>query len=222
MQLFTLQAVLATSLLTSMASAKTIRIDVGQTGLSFTPDSVTAAKGDVLEYHFHAPLPHSVTMGDFSTPCNPAKTGGFYSGVVQTASGENTNVFSVTVNSTDPIFFYCTVPGHCPAGMSGVVNPSSAQTLATYQKNSQSANVVAPPAAFGGTLGPASASTSSTSTSAGATASPSPTNGGGGGAYGGFGGGSTGGNSGSAAVGVSFVHFVGVLGAMVGVAVLMA
>ncbi|KAJ2967809.1 hypothetical protein NQ176_g9489 [Zarea fungicola] len=69
------------------ATAKTIRVDVGQTGLSFTPDTITASIGDTLEYHFH-PLNHSVVMGDFANPCQPAKTGGFFSGFMPVSSGE--------------------------------------------------------------------------------------------------------------------------------------
>ena len=90
-----MKAITATTLLTllSTATAATIRIDVGKSGLSFSPDSVTAKTGDVLEYHFHGPLPHSVAMGDLSSPCNPAKTGGFYSGMMNTdGSGENVSI----------------------------------------------------------------------------------------------------------------------------------
>jgi len=77
--------------LLSTASAATIRIDAGKDGkIVFSPDSVTANKGDVLEYHFYGPIPHSVAVGDFSTPCNPAKEGGFFSGMVRTnGTGEN-------------------------------------------------------------------------------------------------------------------------------------
>lgn len=32
-------------------------------------------------------------------------------------------LFLVTVNSTDPIYFYCGQIGHCQAGMVGVINP---------------------------------------------------------------------------------------------------
>jgi hypothetical protein len=33
------------------------------------------------------------------------------------------NVFTVMVNSTDPIWFYCGQVGHCQGGMVGVINP---------------------------------------------------------------------------------------------------
>ena len=41
-------------------------------------------------------------------------------------------IVDVTVNSTvDPIVFYCGVPGHCPKGMFGFVNPPNAAGAVT-------------------------------------------------------------------------------------------
>ena len=82
------------------ATAATVRIDVGENGLAFTPNNVTAAMGDMLEFHFH-PINHSVVMGDFSNPCQPATTGGFFSGFMPTSSGEN-----VSLISSRPLDFY--------------------------------------------------------------------------------------------------------------------
>lgn len=73
--------------LAAHAGAETIRIDVGENGLAFTPDTVTAKVGDVLSFNFH-PINHSVVMGDFENPCAPAKTGGFFSGFMPVSSGE--------------------------------------------------------------------------------------------------------------------------------------
>lgn len=104
--------------------------------------------------------------------------------------------FQIEINSTDPIFFYCaqTILEHCKNGMSGVINPSSAQTLTAYRNSAKSVTTATHPAdVFGGKV------VSSGSTSA--SPSPSPTKasggGGGGGAYGG--GGSSGSGSGGAA-----------------------
>ncbi|KAM7189801.1 Cupredoxin, partial [Rhypophila sp. PSN 637] len=219
-----MKAITLLSLL-STASATTIKIDVGKSGLTFSPDSVTAKTGDVLEYHFHGPVPHSVAQSDFSSPCNPSKTGGFYSGTIRTdGNGENSDVFRVTVNSTSPIFFYCAIPGHCESGMAGVVNPSSSgsETLDAYKNAAQSANTVAPANVFGGVLGPAddqgSSTTTTTVSGTGTSSTMSPT--GGNSASGGAGGGSYGGNgnSGSAALGASVFA---VVGGMFGVAALL-
>ena len=86
--MFSLPSLLAVTALAIQANAATHRIDVGMDGFTFTPDSLTAAKGDELEFHYH-PLNHSVVMGDFSNPCKPATSGGFFSGFMPTSSGEN-------------------------------------------------------------------------------------------------------------------------------------
>lgn len=77
--------VAALSLLASQASAKTVRIEVGSSGASFSPNSVTASVGDILEYHF-AGGKHSVVRGDFSKGCSPTSNGGFYSGFQKSVS----------------------------------------------------------------------------------------------------------------------------------------
>jgi len=170
----------------ALSSAATIQIAVGKDGLVFTPNSVTAAKGDIIEYQFFPPT-HSVNMADFNNPCMPAASGGFGSGAFTTSNGMNSNVFQVTVNSTDPIFFYCGFPTHCETGMVGAINPSTDQTLDAFQsKASGVANSVAASKAFGGQIVPAAAA-AAPSTTAGAT-SPAPTapgNSGSGGPYGG-------------------------------------
>ncbi|KAH8882932.1 Cupredoxin, partial [Thozetella sp. PMI_491] len=140
--------------LAACASAAMIRIDVGQSGLTFTPSTVNASTGDILDFHFHA-INHSVVQGDFNNPCKPIQTGGFFSGFMPTSSGENANTFQVQVNSTDPIFFYCAqnTLTHCKSGMSGAVNPTSGQTLAAYQDKAKSADTaVSPASVFGGTI----------------------------------------------------------------------
>ncbi|KAG8415358.1 hypothetical protein J3459_011428 [Metarhizium acridum] len=159
--LFTAVKVAAFSALAAQASAKTIRIDVGKDGLAFSPDSVTAAKGDILEYHFYKQ--HSVAMGDFANGCTPAAQGGFFSGVMKTSgNGENKEVFQVTVNGTDPMAFYCTVASHCQNGMVGVVNPSSTDSLDEYKSTAKSASANrAPPAMFGGKVVESSATSPS-------------------------------------------------------------
>ncbi|UKZ46541.1 hypothetical protein TrVGV298_000746 [Trichoderma virens] len=128
---------LAVATLSAVASAKTIRIDVGESGLSFTPNDIEAAVGDILEFHYH-PKNHSVVAADFATPCKPKAEGGFYSGFFPTASGENLlqeNVFQVEVNNTTPIWFYCsqTTGNHCGAGMVGAVNANANKTLEEFK-----------------------------------------------------------------------------------------
>ncbi|QPH17735.1 hypothetical protein C2857_002623 [Epichloe festucae Fl1] len=149
---FTDLTITALSLLAAQASARTIRIAVGRDGLAFSPSSVTAEEGDVLEYHFYKQ--HSVAMGDFSSGCTPALQGGFFSGVMKTSgNGPNKNVFRVTVNSTEPMAMYCTVASHCQKGMVGVVNPTSTDSLDRYKTAARAAQAnEAPDGMFGGEM----------------------------------------------------------------------
>ncbi|KAJ4188947.1 hypothetical protein NW755_006448 [Fusarium falciforme] len=160
---FTNLSVALFALLAVGASAATHRVEVGKGGLKYTPDTISAAKGDIIEFHFDSM--HTVVAGDFDKPCTPATSGGFYSGDLP-ASGNS--FFSITVNNTDPIFFYCVIEGHCQAGMAGVINQGS-DTLKEYQ--SAAANTdksTSPKAAFGGTVSSKSIteSTSTTTTTA--------------------------------------------------------
>lgn len=91
--------------------------------------------------------------------------------------------FVTTVNSTDPIWYYCSLPGHCQAGMVGVVNPPAGQTVRDYANAAQSVMRVSAPAEIQGgmltTISPSSAagtssSSVSTMTSSSATMSGSP------------------------------------------------
>jgi len=54
----------------------------------FEPNSTAAAVGDVLEFHF-MPHNHSVVMGEFGQACQPAATGGFYTGFKVVNEGED-------------------------------------------------------------------------------------------------------------------------------------
>lgn len=120
-----------------LSLAKNISISVGQNGLVFNPEVVTADSGDLLQFHYY-PKNHSVTQGSFSSPCRPL-TGGVYSGFMpETAEGVGlrlsradtlrtlismqTTIFQVAVNNTAPIYFYCSQVTHCQSGMAMVVN----------------------------------------------------------------------------------------------------
>jgi plastocyanin len=119
------------------ASSNVHAVTVGSGGgLVFSPDTITAAKGDIVEFHFN-PLNHSVVEGDFATPCKP-KSGGFFSGFVPLSTGTSPNVFAVTINDTQPIFFYCaqTAFTHCQSGMVGVINPGYvSQSMQCFTKS---------------------------------------------------------------------------------------
>ncbi|KAJ5715281.1 uncharacterized protein N7483_012462 [Penicillium malachiteum] len=97
------------------------KIDVGEDGFSFDPASLSASVGDTVEFHFY-PQNHSVAQASFDDPCHPLNSSGFFSGFVPT-SEESKTVFTLTINNTDPIWYYCGQEGHCQAGMVGVINP---------------------------------------------------------------------------------------------------
>lgn len=99
--------------LSAIASAATHQVQVGP-GLSYSPDSLTASDGDVVQFTFGSG--HDVVSGSLDSPCQPS--GGVYSGMPNDG-----DVFSVTVNGTDPVWIYCSVPHHCQAGMAMVINP---------------------------------------------------------------------------------------------------
>jgi len=106
---------------TTAASTSVHTVAVGNGNLAYSPNSITATVGDTIEFHFFAPL-HSVAQSDFASPCTPANGTAFFSGDISTSSGQNANVFTLVINDTNPIWFYCVIPTHCQAGMAGVIN----------------------------------------------------------------------------------------------------
>jgi plastocyanin len=101
---------------TSTGSSATHTVQVGADGFVFTPDSVVAAVGEIVEFHYTGSNLHDVVQGPFSSPCSDLSTG-IYSGYVSTS-----DVFQVTINSTSPMWLYCSTLGHCQGGMVMVVN----------------------------------------------------------------------------------------------------
>jgi plastocyanin len=109
------------SSLVASAYAASHSIDVGEDGLVFSPNSTTAAVGDTVTFHYY-PRAHGVARSSYSSPC-AAIDNGFNSGFVKVASGESPTTFTITINNTDPIWYYCPQGDHCQAGMVGVINP---------------------------------------------------------------------------------------------------
>jgi len=163
---------------TASSSGSVHTVTVGNGGFAFSPNSIVAAVGDTIEYHFYPPE-HSVAQSTFDAPCVPSGPTAFFSGPFSQSSGQNTNVFTLTINDTNPIWFYCAVPTHCESGMFGVINPPTGNdTLTAYQANAAKATSQAPATVQGGVIGPAKAatqSTSSTGSSTSSAASTSPT-----------------------------------------------
>ncbi|KAL0944806.1 extracellular serine-rich protein [Colletotrichum truncatum] len=154
-------------------------VKVGDGGLTFEPSEIKAAVGEVVEFHFY-PRAHSVAQSTFDKPCEPLVNGtttGFFSGPVAVSSGVGAEVFSVTVQDTNPKWFYCATGQHCQGGMVGVINaPANGQrTIKAYAEAAAKAQQnVAPASTGGGTLGPAATgSPSSSAPSSSSTSQPS-------------------------------------------------
>lgn len=103
----------------ALAVAATIDIQVSSSSnaLTYSPNSVTANQGDMVVFSWQA-ADHTVVQGQgVSAPCQP-QVNGFYSGFQGPAT-----TFTIEVNNTEPIWFYCARPTDCQLGMVGVINP---------------------------------------------------------------------------------------------------
>ena len=125
-------------------------ITVGKGSNSFVPNNVVAAVGDVISFSFY-PLNHSVVKAQYGYPCVPYEDlgpnregwfSGFHPVPVVTANVSFSETygaispclinyvqlpsFNVTINDTEPLFYYCSAPGSCiDYGMVGAVNAVS-------------------------------------------------------------------------------------------------
>ncbi|KAL1873584.1 hypothetical protein Daus18300_003951 [Diaporthe australafricana] len=117
----------------SAAPNKIIPVLVGGTALTFTPNSVTANPGDVLQFQFAA-RNHTVTQSQPASPCQPIEAAaggpgvvgvvGVNSGFIPFDGGASGMVgtFNVPVMNSNPMFLYCAQAMHCQQGMVMTVN----------------------------------------------------------------------------------------------------
>jgi len=155
-------------------SGKTVHVvEVGNGALTFVPNSISAAVGDIVEFHFY-PASHSVAQSSFAAPCTPLNSSAFFSGPVPSTSGVAAKTFQLTVNSTAPIWFYCATLKHCESGMGGVINQAATggKTIDAYIAAAKNVSAtVVPTNIQGGNLAAAlvdsGSSSSSTSTPSG-------------------------------------------------------
>ncbi|KAB2579126.1 putative extracellular serine-rich protein [Lasiodiplodia theobromae] len=171
---FSTYTLLAPTVLISLSQAKNIDIIVGKSGLTFEPNSTTADEGDTLTFKFW-PKAHSVVQGAFDSPCTPIDTG-FNSDFVPVESGAANRTFVVTVNNTNPIWYYCSQGKHCQNGMVGVINPPSnnrSRTLAAYSSAAADVSEAETPDSVRGGVFESSSSSSSSGSSSSSTPSGS-------------------------------------------------
>jgi plastocyanin len=152
---------------TSTGSSPVI-VKVGKDGLTFTPNSITAAVGTKIQFNFY-PQNHSVVQSSFAAPCVPL-AGGAFSGFMPVTSGLGPSSFTMTVANTKPIWLYCSQAKHCETGMSMVINQAAtgANTLVAYQAAAKAvAKSGSPAAVAGGVVGPSSGGSSSAGSGSG-------------------------------------------------------
>lgn len=108
-------------------SAAIIDIQVGASGLTYSPEAIAASVGDQVVFHFHAKN-HTVTQSSFADPCGPL-AGGISSGFMPVPVNQTDNLptFTVAVKDTTPIWVYCaqgarTPASHCGQGMVFAIN----------------------------------------------------------------------------------------------------
>ncbi|KAK3630079.1 hypothetical protein LTR56_002634 [Elasticomyces elasticus] len=91
-------------LLPIVSSQLTQVVAVGENGLVFTPSTITAPVGSQVEFQFY-PRNHSVVSSAFDNPCQP--DGKLFSGYMPVSAGTGPDVFVITINDTNPIWYYC-------------------------------------------------------------------------------------------------------------------
>ena len=95
--------------------------------LMFSPNNVQANMGDMVQFQF-AGGNHTVTQSTFANPCMPinmvmSNTTGFFSGFQFVAAGaQQMPTYTLMVNTTAPIWYYCSQGKHCQSGMVGAIN----------------------------------------------------------------------------------------------------
>ena len=148
-----------------------------QGGHTFVPDVTLAEVGDVIEFQFY-PTNHSVIRAEYQYPCIPYEdTGvnkfGFFSGFKPVdAILPDPPTFYLTINDTDPVFYYCGAPGSCiNYQMVGVINPNASTSLVTQKELAKESTYMLVPGESvpSEEENPSSATTSSASSSASAT-----------------------------------------------------
>lgn len=157
-------------------------------GHSYSPDVVLAEVGDIIEFQFY-PTNHSVIRAAYGYPCVPYEDilgvghYGFFSGFHPVeAVLDNPPNWTVRVNDTEPIFYYCGAPNSCIGyGMVGVINPNASTSLEHQRQLAEQSTFMLLPGqdwpnegSIPSGVATTSRSASPTATSAPATLTPTP------------------------------------------------
>jgi len=179
---FTTLALSALSIGSALADIKVHVVKVGNANatLVYSPNNIVAAVGDMVQFQF-APANHTVTQSTFAAPCQPigstSNVTGVFSGFMPvSASDSMTPTYTIMINSTTPMWLYCSQGKHCQNGMSMVINENTAtnKTLEAYQTAAKGvATSLAPGETSNGTAGSTTNTGSGTSTGSASTTSSS-------------------------------------------------
>jgi len=104
----------------------------GDAGLVYTPSSVKAAVGDIINFVFEKQN-HTVTQSTFKSPCDEIDDGidsGYLANLNNSISPPP--CFQYIVTDLDPTWWYCKQQGHCASGMVFAINPTSEETIEMF------------------------------------------------------------------------------------------
>ncbi|KAF2103841.1 hypothetical protein NA57DRAFT_50707 [Rhizodiscina lignyota] len=114
-----------------MTTVHVVQVSDSSGALTFSPNSLTAGVGDMIQYQFYKGN-HSVVMASFDQPCVPIQesdpsnaANAFFSGFmpVENTSDFGRLTYTIMVKDTNPMWYYCAQGKHCEGGMVGVINP---------------------------------------------------------------------------------------------------
>lgn len=101
------------------------------TGNQYWPEKVTAEPGSMVQFQFWTGN-HTVTQSSFDSPCEPITQDANGTAVAAIKSGfmpaeESADmgmipVYTVMINDTKPLWFFCGQGEHCAGGMAMVIN----------------------------------------------------------------------------------------------------
>ncbi|KAI9509609.1 Cupredoxin [Russula earlei] len=155
-------AVLATFATTVSAASFNVTVG-GPNGFVFSPNQIpTAAVGDTVSFLF-LPKNHTVTQSTFAAPCQPMANGmdsGFQPVAANATSAPS---FTITVNATTPLWFFCRQTGHCEQGMVFAINPTANKTFAAFQAAANASSPNGTPPSSTNTSGSTTTTTGSSS-----------------------------------------------------------
>jgi plastocyanin len=134
------------------AAAHTVNVGGLTSGnaLSFDPSNISISPGDTVSFMFNAV--HTASHASLTDPCSPASPSDF------NFNGSPGAVFNQTFNTAGTFNFFCMLPGHCQAGMKGVilVGQGAAQSGSTAAASSSPTTSQSSGSSGGGLYGSAS------------------------------------------------------------------